>query len=153
LFSLETAKRDTPPTYILRFAYPQDAPVATVPVPPPCSNGPQNFAYYSWGDKDIAPNRVWDDGQFTCFEFSNSIDLPVIFKKMADGTEALVNTWKQKDVVIVHEVSPEYRLRLSKQVIGIKTSSSRPAQYNTRGTSDNSVREVIKTPISTSPQS
>lgn len=128
----------------VRFNYP------AVPVPykepvvdrGPCSDGPQNHSYFKYGDQELAPTQVWDDGRFTCFKFPTSKALPAIYRYApgSDLKEALVNFNVRNDVIVVHETAHEFRLRIGKKVLGIKTDSLRDAPYNDRMTTTGETR-------------
>lgn len=128
----------------VRFNYP------AVPIPykekvvdkGPCSDGIKNYSYFKYGDQSLAPTQVWDDGRLTCFKFPTSKALPAIYRH-APGTdlkEALVNFNVDDDVIVVHEVSEEFRLRIGNKVLGIKTDSLRDAPYNKRMTTTGETR-------------
>jgi type IV secretion system protein VirB9 len=142
LFRLESAKGTQPATYILRFSYPEEQGSAGTGQSAPCASGKQNYNYVKWGSAELAPSAAWDDGTFTCFRFPKNTDLPEVFRKMPDGTEMLVNTHMQDDVLVVHDLSSEYRLRLGNQVLGVKTTSLTPAPYNRKGTTTNKQRKL-----------
>ncbi len=145
---LVSAKEKKSASYIVRYNYP--APVIPYKAPVvdkgPCSDGRKNLNYFMWGDRDLAPTAAWDDGQFTCFRFPNSAALPIIYRTTKTGTnpEAIVNFSMKDDVVIVHEVAPEFRLRLGDAVLGIKTDSLVYAPYSNKNTSVPNVKRVLK---------
>ncbi|HIH5042681.1 TPA: TrbG/VirB9 family P-type conjugative transfer protein [Pseudomonas aeruginosa] len=108
----------------------------------PCSDGPKNTNWFKYGDQTLSPTEVWDDGRFTCMRFPTSKALPLPYRYTPDNElkEALPNfNWKD-DVMVIHEVSEEFRLRLGNKVLGIKTDSMRPAPYNRNKTSTGEVR-------------
>jgi len=131
----------------VRYMYP---PKPVVPVPEkivhpdlgPCSDGPKNLNWFKYGDQVLSPSEVWDDGRFTCFRFPTARAMPVIYRYTpnSDLKEALVNFNVKGDVVIVHEVSKEFRLRLGKQVLGVKTDSLHDAPFNERNTTTGETR-------------
>jgi len=110
----------------------------------PCSNGKRNFTYYKWGDNNLAPDTVWDDGQFTCFSFSKNTELPLIYKVNHDKTESLLNTYIKNNITIVHSVNKEYRIRLGKEVLGIETPKLKIKNFSTSNTSIDHYKRVIK---------
>lgn len=145
IFSLETAVKGIAPSYLVRFTYPE-APKATVfnKPPTPCMSGVVNWKYEKWGDAALAPSAAWDDGRFVCFRFPTTVDMPVVYRKLADGSEALVNSHMEQDVMVVHEVANEYRFRLGKSVLGVSSHSVTPALFNAKGTTTGEQREVKK---------
>lgn len=146
-FSLVETEHITQTAWQVRFKYPAE------PVPledvkrahvdkGPCSDGPRNLNWFKYGDQSLAPTEVWDDGRFTCFRFPTSKALPAIYRYSPDTElkEALVNFNMKDDVVVVHEVSQEFRLRIGNKVLGIKTDSLRDAPYNANKTSTGETR-------------
>ncbi len=108
----------------------------------PCSDGPKNSNWFKYGHQILSPSEVWDDGRFTCFRFPSSKALPVIYRYSpgSEVKEALVNFNIRGDVVIVHEVASEFRLRMGKKVLGIKTDSLRDAPFNEKNTTTGETR-------------
>jgi type IV secretion system protein VirB9 len=108
----------------------------------PCSDGPKNFNYFKYGDQSLSPTEVWDDGRFTCLKFPTSKALPAVYRYSPDSElkEALVNFNMKEDVIVVHEVAEEFRLRIGNKVLGIKTDSMRDAPYNRNKTSTGETR-------------
>lgn len=137
------------PAYLVKYAYPQDDSTKTAKNPLPCrTTGILNASYYMRGDKMIAPMHVWDDGRFTCMRFEGTNSLPVVYSVSPDkadperGIEHVTNSHMEQDVMVIHQVSPLYRVRLGDQVLDIKTDKLRYAGYNFTGTTNNLVRKV-----------
>lgn len=107
-----------------------------------CEDGPKNFNWFKYGDEVLAPTEVWDDGRFTCLRFPTSKALPVVYRYTPTGDlkEALINFSIHDDVLVVHEVSSEFRLRMGNKVLGLKTDSLRDAPFNTNKTTTGEVR-------------
>lgn len=143
VFSLETVRTNEAPTWYVRFVYPQPKKREPVKPPMPCSAGIQNWSYEWKGDSGLAPVQAWDDGRFTCIRFSRKTDLPAVYWKWADGKEGLVNSHMDEDVMVVHQISGEFRIRLGDRVAGLRTSTSFHAPFNKQGTTDGLQREVI----------
>ncbi|EHS0784535.1 TrbG/VirB9 family P-type conjugative transfer protein [Salmonella enterica] len=148
VFSLVTAKRDSDVTWFLNFIYPAppkspfNGKAATV-TRNPCAGHTLNTQYEKWGDNNLAPARIWDNGRFTCIKFSSSTDgLPIVNIKLGDGTEAQTNFHFVDDVMVIHEVAREFRLRLGKQVMGISTDNLKPLFFNYSGTTTGEKLEV-----------
>lgn len=102
-------------TYLVRFKYPQ-ASVFASQQPGRTTNratAELNFNYKIKGDKAIRPSRVFDDGQFTFFQFNNPRrnDLPAIFYAGSDGQESLVNYRMDGNYMVVERLSEKYILR------------------------------------------
>lgn len=143
--SLVETEHITQAAWQVRYRYPAEpVPYKDPPTPPkgPCTDGPSNLNYFKYGDQGLSPTQVWDDGRFTCFKFPTSKAMPAIYRYSPDSDlkEALVNFNVKDDLLIVHEVSEEFRLRLGNKVLGIKTDSLRDAPYNSKKTSTGETR-------------
>lgn len=104
-----------------------------------------NLNYFKKGDLAISPSRVWDNNQFTFFKFNNAKALPAVYKLNDDGTEALVNTHIENDVLIVHETAKIFYLRLGNSVLEIKNAKYDAAgMFNSLGTSDDKSMRLEK---------
>jgi len=108
------------------------APGAVVPSGPPGSSTPAaNMQYMMRGDRALAPTALWDDGRFTYFRYATARDLPTIFTKLPDGSEATANFHMEGDTVVVHEVSKEFVIRYGQSVLGIRNDGYSPdGHYN-----------------------
>jgi len=108
-------------TYIVRFQYPgdEDARVQAElgalrqEVVPSRRVDPSNWNldYTFQGKSSLAPLRVFDDGQFTYFEFRNTQDTPAIFL-VADGeNESLLNYHVSGKYLVVERIGRQFTLR------------------------------------------
>lgn len=84
---------------------------------------PSNLSYSmnfgeSAGSRRIAPTKIYDNGRFTYIHFQPNTDFPAVYSVNDDG-EALVNSHIEKDVLVVHGVYPEMRLRAGEAVVGL----------------------------------
>jgi type IV secretion system protein VirB9 len=161
------AKSTTPPTNILRFQYPDTArrmaeenAQKTKLVSERLQKidtaikaaGPgtvRNRQYMKQGDQDLAPSMVEDDGRFTFMRFDSSRPLPVVYKKLPDGNEAIVNfhVEPQTGTVVVHEVAADFILRYGKSVMAIRNDGFNPAgKLNVLGTSEPNAVRLQKDP-------
>lgn len=68
---------------------------------------------------DILPSLVFDDGRFTYLRFANNREVPAVFHVQQDGTEALVNTRMEGDLLVVDRVSRRLNLRAGSAVVGL----------------------------------
>jgi type IV secretion system protein VirB9 len=68
---------------------------------------------------DIVPALVFDDGRFTYFRFPNNREVPAIFHVLPDGTETLVNTRMEGDLLVADRVSRRLMLRAGGAVVGV----------------------------------
>jgi type IV secretion system protein VirB9 len=69
--------------------------------------------------EDIVPTLVFDDGRFTYFRFPGNREIPAVFHVLGDGTEALVNTRMEGDLLVVDRVSRRLVLRAGSAVVGV----------------------------------
>lgn len=149
-FDLRPASERNLPTYVLRFVYMEDEAAAIaalrkrhalkekVPVQKKIIN-----TNYTWkgssGDAALAPTAAWDDGRFTRLEYNHGGELPVFFKVLPDGTEALVNyniDDKAKETIVLQEVVQLVRARLNEQVIEIRNRGYVVADLNRSNAGD-----------------
>ena len=145
VFDLSTSaskgKKAQATTYVLRFIYPDTAAykaraeaekqaraLEQLRLAGQGPNAKHNYDYWGTGDKALAPTAAYDNGRFTYFSFDNGRELPLIYKVMDDGTEALLNSHVDGDTVVVHETAKRYVLRLGKSVLGLENRG-----YNENG--------------------
>ncbi len=76
----------------------------------------------SEGSKRLAPQGVYDNGRFTYMKFKANTDFPAVYSVSSDG-EAIINTHIENEVLVIHGVYPEYRLRTGSDVAGIYNES------------------------------
>jgi len=69
--------------------------------------------------QDIVPTLVFDDGRFTYFRFPNNREVPAVFHVLGDGSETLVNTRMEGDLLVVDRVSRRLMLRAGVAVVGV----------------------------------
>lgn len=146
VFDLSTSapkgKKAQATTYVLRFVYPDTAAdkaraearkharaLEKLKQAGRRPNAKHNYDYWGRGDKALAPTAAYDNGRFTYFSFDNGRELPLIYKVMDDGTEALLNSHIDGDTVVIHETAKRYVLRLGKSVLGLENRG-----YNEKGT-------------------
>jgi type IV secretion system protein VirB9 len=110
--------------FIMRFIYPDTPASAGVnsyldTVPDPDENpGKFNFKYTVSGTDLIAPIRIFDDGQFTYFQFRNiNADLPAFFMVDGQGNESLINYRTRGDYIVVERVAKQFTLRHGNDVV------------------------------------
>ncbi|WP_155238060.1 TrbG/VirB9 family P-type conjugative transfer protein, partial [Kingella kingae] len=158
-FDLKTTNGNPPPTYILRFDYPdtrqakqaeqrekqaaqrakQDRAFQTL-----TDSGAvhdvmsSNRLYFGQGSQKLAPTSMWDNGRFTYLKFNNGRDMPAIYRVEADGSETLLNTHIEQDTTVIHEVNEKIILRLGRAVLLIENRGFNPqGKFNHTGTDDN----------------
>jgi len=69
--------------------------------------------------QDIVPTQVYDDGRFTYLRFPGNREVPAVFHVLGDGSETLVNTRMEDDVLVVDRVSRKLMLRAGSAVVGL----------------------------------
>lgn len=77
-----------------------------------------NFNYSLTGPNDIAPMKVFDDGQFTFFKFAgNNAAIPTFYAVDRNGVETPLITRSDGEYIIVERVLPQLSLRRGEQVV------------------------------------
>lgn len=69
--------------------------------------------------QDIVPTLIFDDGRFTYLRFPGNRDVPAVFHVQGDGSESLVNTRMEDELLIVDRVSRRLMLRAGSAVVGV----------------------------------
>jgi type IV secretion system protein VirB9 len=112
-------------------ALPAMPPIVKLPAPSPAellaermSAAPKLVnASYSLAEgessQDILPTLIFDDGRFTYFRFPNNREVPAVFHVLGDGSESLVNTRMEGDLLVVDRVSRQLMLRAGSAVVGV----------------------------------
>jgi type IV secretion system protein VirB9 len=105
--------------YALRFRYP--VPTAGEPamsasdlerkLEAGSDDGPINRNYWYCGPSALKPLEVEDDGVHTRLRFDSREELPALFVRDEDGSEALLNFNVERGDVIVHRVARQFVLR------------------------------------------
>ena len=71
-----------------------------------------NFNYSIRGSTVIEPIRIFDDGEFTYFEFKDkNAEIPAFFRVDSVGNEELINFRKRGNYIVVERVSQRFTLR------------------------------------------
>lgn len=112
--------------FIMRFVYPEGIESRTVSsyldsVPnPEESEDPSkyNYDYTISGADEIAPLRIFDDGEFTYFQFQNiNAEIPAFFLVDAQGNEAILNYRTRGDYIVVERVAKRFTLRRGNDIV------------------------------------
>ena len=113
--------------FIMRFIYPDEGDLQSF-----SSNGldtvpdldikehPEkyNFSYTIAGPEETAPVRIFDDGEFTYFQFRDkNAEVPAFFWVDGKGNESLINYRTRGDYVVVERVATRFTLRHGPDVI------------------------------------
>lgn len=140
LIELKLMKKAADATYALRFVLPEvPKAIARIDEPVNPCKGLENRTWQVRGSKDIAPAEIWDNGTFTCLRFASNKPRPALYQVLPDGTETVVSTHNEQNVLVAHTVSSIFRLRLNKQWLEFKTQLQ-PTAYNFKGTTTGEVR-------------
>ena len=71
-----------------------------------------NFSYSISGSEYISPVRVFDDKEFTYFQFQKkNAEIPAFFLVDAEGKEALINYRIEGNYVVIERVGSQFTLR------------------------------------------
>lgn len=110
--------------FILRFIYngvggnDLGTYIDSVPVPDLSEPGRYNFSYTISGDEDIAPVRIFDDGEFTYFEFrGTNTEVPAFFLVDKNGNESIVNYRTRGNYIVLERVAPKLTLRHGSSIV------------------------------------
>jgi type IV secretion system protein VirB9 len=102
--------------YLVRFRYLESDAMTALVTSAADKDGPNfNLDYKIAGSKNVEPLHVFDDGQFTYFEFDKTRELPAIFVVGANGKESLVNYRVDGTYVVVERLGDFYTLRNGKE--------------------------------------
>lgn len=109
--------------FVLRFVYGRGSGLAVSnfidAVPDPMLE-PQkyNFNYSLTGVEEISPIRIFDDGEFTYFEFRDkNASVPAFFLVNSDGSEALINFRTRGNYIVVERVAAQFTLRNGRDIV------------------------------------
>lgn len=112
--------------FIMRFIYPDDVQTRTVSnyldaIPnPEESEDPSkyNYNYTISGSDEIAPLRIFDDGEFTFFQFQDkNAEVPAFFWVDEQGNESLINYRTRGDYIVVERVTKRFTLRHGNEIV------------------------------------
>ncbi len=128
LFELHGAEAksidDKAVTWILRFIYPEEEKNFTVSnldqVPDLDSEdlSKYNFRYTVSGSEDVTPLRIFDDGEFTYFEFRDKNgEIPAFYQVDSQNNEALINYRARGPYIVVERVAARFTLRHGNSVV------------------------------------
>ncbi len=113
---------EPPPIYSLRFVYPP-APASEVSrLEQALSTASSTLArrvnvdYWYCGHPALKPESVTDDGVHTRIRFGSRSEIPAVFVRHSDGTEALTNFSVEDGYVVLHRLAPQLILRRGRLV-------------------------------------
>lgn len=148
-FDLLPATKANHPTYLLTFIYPDTLAAAEAARVAAAAKRAQQLAStkddkvvintdYAWRGSNqlLKPTAAWDDGRFTRLVYDHAGELPVFFKVLPDGSEALVNSNidpVDKNTVVLQEVARVVRVRLADEVGEVINSRYAVPKFNSNG--------------------
>lgn len=97
---------------------PQDLIASRLQAKPQLRNSDYSMAERP-GSDDIVPTLVFDDGRFTYLRFAGNREVPAVFNVLGDGSETLVNTRMEDDLLVVDRVSRRLMLRAGPAVVAV----------------------------------
>ena len=92
--------------------------------------GPRNWRYSAQGAAALEPATVYDDGRETYLRFEGNREIPAVYLVAADGTESLVPKDVRGELVVVHAIGRELRLRQGAVVTCLFNEAFDPAGVN-----------------------
>lgn len=126
---LRSASRKNP-VFVVRFNYSE--PTARVKTYLKDAEAPtfraNNYNYSQTKVKGIKVKSVFDDGQFTYFEFDKRQPLPAIYLVNAKGKEELTNSRREGKYVVVEKTGGGFSLRLGDIVKCIRNEAINPSK-------------------------
>lgn len=118
--------------FTVRFLYPDEEGVDSTGLRQfSSSSGPDlsepekyNFNYTMSGSELIAPIKIFDDGEFTYFEFRNkNAEIPGFFMVNPDRSESLINYRVMGNYIVVERVASRFTLRNGKEITCVYNES------------------------------
>lgn len=109
--------------FVMRFVYGRNSGIAVNTfidaVPDPLLEPEKyNFNYSLTGVEEISPIRIFDDGEFTYFEFRDkNADVPAFFMVHSDGSESLINFRTRGNYIVVERVAAQFTLRNGRDIV------------------------------------
>lgn len=107
VFQLQSGGGEGAAPYIMRFVYPDTAPVQLSAAPPVTT-----FRFS--GDKTLFPIAMSDDGVRTTISWDKDTALPAVFAIDKDGQEAIINGRMVEGLLLVERVAERFTFRLGK---------------------------------------
>lgn len=111
-------------SFFFKFKYPNDEESKTIrtyakSILPDVDQSPwkYNFNYTITGEDDLYPVKIFDDGEFTYFEFPRTSKMPAVFSVDSNGFESIVNFRIVGEYLIVEEVSGKFTLRNGADIV------------------------------------
>jgi type IV secretion system protein VirB9 len=143
--------------FVAKFSYPDDKEKNLVALPKtPTSDRPDmrdlsiyNFDYKYTGEPSIAPIKVFDNGEFTYFQFARkNAEVPAIFTVDSAGFESLVNFRSVDEFIIVEKVSPQFTLRSGSDIVCVYNGNMYSSGKKINGTPRSIDPAITDSPLS-----
>ena len=79
-----------------------------------------NFRYTVSGSNDVTPIRIFDDGEFTYFQFHDvNGEIPAFYNVDKEGNESIINYRARGPYIVVERVAAKFTLRHGTSVVCI----------------------------------
>ena len=119
-------------TFVMRFVYPGQLTVQNFDAADKVPNqdiaeNPEkyNFNYSISGPARISPIRIFDDGEFTYFQFRDiNADIPAFFKVDSEAREGIINFRTVGDYVVIERVTSMFTLRHGPDIVCVFNEAS-----------------------------
>lgn len=77
-----------------------------------------NFNYTIRGSQEFAPIKIYDDGEFTYFEFRDkNAEIPAFYNVDDRGKESIINFRTRDDLIVVERVANRFTLRHGNDIV------------------------------------
>src|SRR5581483_735562 len=136
-------------TFLVRFTYPDASlPVTAVAAASKAAAllakkpTDYNFNYTLTGSRDIAPMRVFDDGEFTYMQFRSTTDLPAIFLVDKEKQESVVNYRSEGPYVVIERTGTQFSLRHGSEITCVHNKGAPPSSSNATKTNPSSASMI-----------
>lgn len=153
--------------FAIKFVYPDDTDknilqfpkVSPSDVPDMRNLNIYNFNYEYTGEPRIAPLKVFDNGEFTYFQFAKkSGELPAIFSVDSQGFESILNFRVAGDYIIAERVEAQFTLRNGNEIVCVynnnllKSGKMNPGRSNSKNSGSKNNTSPTSSPSSPVPQ-
>lgn len=106
---------------------------------------PVNWSSYTKsGDIELAPVHAWDDGYQTWMQFTDTAEIPAIYRVTRTGQEVITNYhMADPTTVVLHRTAERWHLRLGEQVAAIHNGNKYVPYKPNTGTASPYVERVV----------
>lgn len=129
LFRLRSARNPATATYVVRFRYPEGMQAYSAGGAAGVAASKINTRYTVVGTRKakraIQVEQIFDDGQFTYFEFKPDTDVPAIYVVNADNSEAMTNVRREGQYLVVERLSDTFALRVDNSRLRVSRPEKR----------------------------